>query len=472
VTRDSGYTQAGVRGIRGNIFLRTRLSVHLRPFALARPLLALCLAVSVSGALAPGAFAAATPARGYLYKVEFEGEGIQNVKDADGSGDTIEQHATWTIKPEPAEIWLPQVTEPRGPGNELKTTAGSSAKLSPSGQVVQTGTYADSPSPGSYECNGPIEDNVAAKDTVEVGPYATEDALTTDFFGTFIAGSGKFGNEGGAGSCDTDPEKGYEPQYGSFLYFWDPEMPTSESNQRMEVGDLIPPQDVGLSSFGLVAQDYSYVNQSLGCQYNAPGSGCTLEFHITGSYELTLQCGGTVENGSSGTGGCGGSGAGSSSNEPKKEAEKPAGSGNEKPTEKVAEKSQLPTAGTLVLSEASAKGETVEAKVACTGSASAKCIGSSTLTAVRTVRKKLHGHVHSVRETVTVASADVSLTAPDTQTLELTLNGAGKALLEKSHKLAVTLELATTSSGPPKTVASKKLALTIVKRGLARHKPR
>jgi hypothetical protein len=424
--------------------------------------------VSVGSALAPRTFAAGA-ARGFLYKVEFEGEGVQNIKDADGNGNTIEQHATWTIKPEPTEIWLPQVNEPRGAGNELKTTAESPAKLSPSGSVVQTGTYAESPSPASYECNGPIEDNIAAKDTVEVGPYTTEDALTTDFFGTFIAGAGKFGNEGGAGSCDTDPEKGYEPQYGNFLYFWDPEMPTSESNQRMEVGDLIPPQDVGLSSFGLVAQDYSYVNQSLGCEYNAPGSGCTLEFHITGSYELTLKCGGSVENGSSGT--CSGSGSGSSS-EPKKEAEKsPAGSG-EKQSGKVAEKSQLPTDGTLALSDVSAKGETVQAKVACTGSSSARCIGVLTVTAVRTVRKKLHGHVHSVRETVTIASADVSLATPNTQTFELKLNSTGKVLLEKSHKLAVALELASTSSGAPKTVATKKLALSFVKRGPARHKPR
>jgi hypothetical protein len=111
-------------------------------------------------------------------------------------------------------------------------------------------------------------------------------------------------------------------------------------------------------------------------------------------------------------------------------------------------------------------------KVACTGSSSAKCIGSLILTAVRTVRKKLHGHVHSVRETVSIASPDVSLAAPNTQTFKLTLNGAGRALLAKSRKLAVTLELATTSSGAPKTVATKKLALSLAKRGPARHKPR
>jgi hypothetical protein len=461
---------------RGNIFLYTPVSLRKRAPTLTRLLLVLLLAIAASATVAPKTFAAPAAVRGFLYKVEFEGEGVQNIKDADGNGNTLEQHATWTIKPEPAEIWLPQVTEPRGAGNELKTTAGSAAKLSPSGQVVQTGTYADSPSPGSYECNGPIEDNVAAKDTVEVGPYATEDALTTDFFGTFTAGTGTFGNKGGTfgdpnavGSCDTDPEKGYETQHGNFFYFWDPEMPASESNQRMEVGDLIPPQDVGLTSFGLVAQDYSYVNQSLGCEYNAPGSGCTLEFRITGSYELTLKCGGSLENGSSG---CGGSGTGSSSEQPKKEAEKPAGSGSEKPTEKVTEKSQLPTSGALALSDASAKGATVQGKVACTGSSDAKCTGSLTLTAVRTVRKKLHGHVHSIKETVTIASADVSLAAPNTQTFELTLNSTGKALLEKSHKLAVTLELASSSSGPDKTVATKKLALSLVKHGPARHKPR
>jgi hypothetical protein len=91
---------------------------------------------------------------------------------------------------------------------------------------------------------------------------------------------------------------------------------------------------------------------------------------------------------------------------------------------------------------------------------------------VKTVRKKLHGHVHSVKETVTIASANVSLAAPNTQTVKLKLNSTGKALLEKSRKLAVTLELASTSSGAPKTVATKKLALSFVKSGPVRHKPR
>jgi hypothetical protein len=62
--------------------------------------------------------------------------------------------------------------------------------------------------------------------------------------------------------------------------------------------------------------------------------------------------------------------------------------------------------------------------------------------------------------------------APNTQTFELTLNSTGKALLAKSHKLAAMLELASTSSGHAKTVATKKLALSLVKRGPARHKPR
>jgi hypothetical protein len=89
-------------------------------------------------------------------------------------------------------------------------------------------------------------------------------------------------------------------------------------------------------------------------------------------------------------------------------------------------------------------------KIASTGSSDAKCTGSLALTAVRTVRKKLHGHVHSVKETVTVASADVSLATPNTQTFELTLNSTGRAQLAKSHELAATLELASTSSGPAK----------------------
>ena len=285
-------------------------------------------------ALAPlAAEAAGKPATGYLYKVEFEGEGVLKLTDANGTGNTIEQNATWTIKPEPFEIWLPKVTEPRGAGNELKTTASSSGKLSPSGKVTQTGTYAESPSPVAYECSGPVEDNIGTQDTAEVGPYTTEVALTTDFGGTFTAGTaGVFGNKGGmfgdpyaVGSCDTDPEKAFETQRGSFFYFWDPEMPTSEANQRMEVGDLIPPQDIGLTSFGLVAQDYSYVHQSLGCEYNAPPD-CGLEFKLSGSYELTLKCGGSVENGSSGISGCGGSGSSSGSNENKNPSQNTGGS--------------------------------------------------------------------------------------------------------------------------------------------------
>jgi hypothetical protein len=281
------------------------------------------LAAALAVGMAGQAFGSPSSTAGYLYKVEFEGEGVLKLTDADGLGNTIEQNATWAIKPEPFEIWLPKVTEPRGAGNELKTTASSSAKLSPSGKVTQTGTYAESPSPVAYECSGPVEDNVGAQDTAEVGPYTTEVALTTDFAGTFIAGTGVFGNQGGmfgdpyaVGSCDTDPELAGETQRGNFFYFWDPEMPTSEVNQRMEVGDLIPPQDIGLTSFGLVAQDYSYVNQSTGCEYNAPPE-CGLEFKLSGSYELTLVCGGSVENGSSGSGGCGGSGSSSGSNENK-----------------------------------------------------------------------------------------------------------------------------------------------------------
>jgi hypothetical protein len=403
------------------------------------------VAVAALLGLCAGPPAAGATSTAVLYKIEFKGSGTVHVTDSDGGGYSLDQQTSWRLEPQATEIWLPRVSAPPGPGAEIKTEATAPEQINPSGEATETGTYPEESGPVSFSCSGPTNNDVSMIDTAEVTAATTVVALTGDFFGTFLSGtdgafgnhSGEFGDPSAVGSCSTDTSKGYEPQEGTFFYFWNPKEPESEDNQRMEVGALIPPQDVGLPSFGVVADDYSNVHSSGSCEYSAPGSGCTVEFHLKGSWDLTKICEGSVSTGAgTGSGAAGGQVGACGAPPPptqKKEEKKPK-------KEKGGDKSKQPK---LSLTKVAVKGSGVEAKLKCSAAAKGSCRASLKLTAAK----------------ANVGSKATALDAGKSKSVTVDLDGKGKKLLKQAGTLAVRLEISQLGSGKPKAIATRELKI-------------
>ena len=120
---------------------------------------------------------------------------------------------------------------------------------------------------------------------------------------------------------------------------------------------------------------------------------------------------------------------------------------------------------------AKVSGTTASVRVSCAGEVGAKC----KLTLKLTVTETLKGHklisVTSRRKNkvtkklVVIGTASVTLGTGQTKTVRITLNGTGKRLLEKRHKLKVTLRATQTlSTGRLKAISTQTLTFMAAKR--------
>jgi hypothetical protein len=163
----------------------------------------------------------------------------------------------------------------------------------------------------AYTCHGTVSLlGSRARFTVEVGPYDPTPSIQTDFMGQMESATNP-------SSCDTDPSKLYEPQEAQgFDAEWFPAGTignSSDVGEMLAVGTLIPPQDIGLQSFGLgPAQDYNHVTDPNACPNSSIQENCKVKFTLGGDYQFTLMCAGIVSGDAGGglTGTCGGGGPG------------------------------------------------------------------------------------------------------------------------------------------------------------------
>jgi len=126
---------------------------------------------------------------------------------------------------------------------------------------------------------------------------------------------------------------------------------------------------------------------------------------------------------------------------------------------------------------AKVSGTSASVRVSCTGEAGATC----KLTLKLTVTETFKGHkLISVtarkkkkvtKKLVVVGTASVTLTAGQSRTVRITLNGTGKRLLEKRRTLKVTLRVTQAlSTGQIKAISAQKLTFKAAKRHPKRHR--
>ena len=100
-----------------------------------------------------------------------------------------------------------------------------------------------------------------------------------------------------------------------------------------------------------------------------------------------------------------------------------------------------PRVGTVTVGQAEVTGNTAAVRVACAGAAGAQCAVSLNMSVTETFRgHKLIAVAANVRHRVIgVGSAAVTLTAGNSATVRISLNGAGRKLLAARHGLKVNL---------------------------------
>ena len=110
----------------------------------------------------------------------------------------------------------------------------------------------------------------------------------------------------------------------------------------------------------------------------------------------------------------------------------------------------------------SVHGSTAFVPVHCTGPAGSKCAVTLTEQVVETLRgsklisvqaSRRHHRVKTHRRTITVASARALVASGQTVTVKIALNGTGRSLLAKRHRLATKLTVKLAG----KTVATRTL---------------
>jgi hypothetical protein len=98
-----------------------------------------------------------------------------------------------------------------------------------------------------------------------------------------------------------------------------------------------------------------------------------------------------------------------------------------------------PPVGTVTVGRAKVTGNTARVSVACAGAVGAQCAVSLNMSVTET----LHGHKliarHARHKVIGVGSAAVTLTAGNSATVRISLNGAGRKLLAAHHVLKVKL---------------------------------
>jgi hypothetical protein len=125
-------------------------------------------------------------------------------------------------------------------------------------------------------------------------------------------------------------------------------------------------------------------------------------------------------------------------------------------------------AGTSSFAHVKTKGNAASLTVACAGASTSACAETLTLSVVETLRSgKLIAVVaasKTKKQTVTIGDASVTLSGGQSKTVSVSLNGTGRALLEREHKLHVKLTLTQTSAGKTVSVTGQTLSFTAPKR--------
>jgi len=127
-----------------------------------------------------------------------------------------------------------------------------------------------------------------------------------------------------------------------------------------------------------------------------------------------------------------------------------------------------PSVGSARVGSVKVGGSAVNEEVSCTGASSATCELTLTLTVTETLKggkvvgvsasKRKKKRPKTVKRTVTVGSATVTLTGGQSKVVKVTLNAAGKRLLSSRHKL--TAQLTTTqTTGGHSTVLSRRTVM-------------
>jgi hypothetical protein len=120
-------------------------------------------------------------------------------------------------------------------------------------------------------------------------------------------------------------------------------------------------------------------------------------------------------------------------------------------------------------------GTGVAVPLSCQGTTGATCKVSLTLTTVKTTKGRtligVAARVTKVRTTVTVGTGSASLTAVQSQTVTVSLNGAGQKLLGQVSKLPAKLVVTQTlASGQTTTISSQTVAFKGKKHHHKHHK--
>jgi hypothetical protein len=128
-----------------------------------------------------------------------------------------------------------------------------------------------------------------------------------------------------------------------------------------------------------------------------------------------------------------------------------------------------PGDGAASVGHASVRGNTASVKVSCAGATGASCRVALTLSVV----EKLKGHrIVAVtadrktrKRTVVVGSANVTLTAGQTQTVQMKLNRAGRGLVSARHSVKAKLLVTQLASGQERVISTQTVTFKSGKRG-------
>ena len=124
--------------------------------------------------------------------------------------------------------------------------------------------------------------------------------------------------------------------------------------------------------------------------------------------------------------------------------------------------SQPPPKATAKAGRAKVKGTTARVRVSCKGDSGATCSVALKMTVVEHLRGHKVLNVTAAakkrKQTVTVGSAHAKLAAGTSRTVAISLNGKGKKLLARFHRITATLKITQSlGNGKTKTVSSQKV---------------
>jgi hypothetical protein len=263
----------------------------------ARVKLGFALLVAIVAVLLFGVVALAVASPASKYKLYLQAEGKETLADHDEeSAETRNQNAEWNWLAFPVSVWIPKYSGPPGQAaaQEVVYPTFDERVSGPMGSVTETGNFDEGEGEVfPFSCSSPLTYSGAIYNRVIVTALDPTIELETDFEGTVEA------EEGGAvGSpCFVRHAHG-EEEVGRFRFTWG-----EPTGQRLQIGMLIPPQEIGDPFISGPAQDYNNVAASESAEDCFPNATrtCQVTFKLGGEYKLEKICDGTLTNGSAGS---------------------------------------------------------------------------------------------------------------------------------------------------------------------------